>query len=1420
MADHSNKLQHARLYYPQPYALVKSCAVMLALFVLFLSFVVSRVIRVGPGFEFHPDALNAAVAAAVAGDIVELNANEYVVKPDATGVCLPMSRSITLRAASGMRSPPIIRAATADGTEVVIGVGANNVRLENFIIGRPAAGAQQNVDRIVAVLVSAGTQAEPSVFADGTVYGSNAHQKRSSPVGEIHAARELNKRQQPNQGSAPNRVLSGVVLNGIDFTASQSHTNVGFGAGAYVGVRIVQSRFANSADSNSIVTAAGARFESSTVERNTFGGSPSILNGVGLTLGANYWAPALRTDQATFCLDQSCTRFGPVVDGNAPGNVYPDVVSAVIANVQRIMLTVHDVEWSKSADSSACTTITRPGTTIEGVDIQTCTQTTEDDIGLGVSNINLHRYAHDQCRQGAITTLEGALVLMRNVQLTVKDDVAIAIGVLVTLTAEGQQSLLFDHVTMYGHANQVGISLAAPSTRVLLNEVEMFGFSVGIAHHAGHLSIADSVFSGADEVAIRVIGTMRHGLRITDTLFFSKGHAITFNGVKSSSLTEFYVACSRFLFASIQLPSDCSLNSQMCASALRHNTFIVASGSFSDTDRALLGRGANHYEEETIERATQYYKFTDNKQRAQFSFELHDHQGRIDEASGVVTIGGIKTHWAFMMVTHIPMRQECFAATVPSNGNSKGRVVSNLFDLRTDAPSACVSVALRVSLRGSDVDLQPEEDLSIYSVEHVGSASAQWTRAASHTVATEVDGATVAIDASSGNGQLVRAVVVAAHSSVARKSTPEQPKTTPPHVALAVTKSTRQFCVACGADRIPAATVDERCGGGTGQPVFDNIDAALKAVSNAKTGTASLFVYGDKCVTTSCTVELGSMSPNTLVIEGTGPTERGYIRRPGSCAASTSFIRAGAGVTLRYLLIASSVNVASSMPNCAVEAPAKSFAGPKLAYLTVGGGICIGRGRSNTVLLNSEISAANGGRALSIDEGANGCTLEGNVFTNGAVRISSLVSVSNCAFSADAWLEANDGAQLEASFNTFAPRRADATTVQPCLFGVTKSKSVINDNTFGEHCEVRVSGAGHDIKGGSSPWIGVRVMISGASRLSSATLGARSTIQGSSKAILNGVMLTTGALGDVLIGSSVRTSECAVKCEPALAGFDLAQSSVLDANSKQLLPKVWPTDVDSYVSFVDGSIKKCSAGEKSEYCTCLAKGARDRVVPKDVVSVKKQPKGNKKINLPQVVSSSDVCGLCNPSPLINNTECQTASIGAFFELTTNTDGPRCVDVGVCRLTSSVDNAFEIECADDTCTGNTGDPCSCIVCGCLYSTDADGTFGAKNCEPVIPTTPTTTPTPAPTNNTHTTLWLMLGFFGGICLLLCICAACWIVVSRDERIESVPMRTQPTAARQPPPPVVATPPPVEPTKPAASAFDYGVGNSEVRQRKTTK
>ena len=1340
---------------------------------LLLALGAARVIRVGPGYEFPPTGLRAAVDAAAANDIIELT-GECVVQPGADGVALPLSRPVIIRAALEAGAVrPIVRLATADGADVIFGVGASGVRLENLIIGRPAAGSPAAVARIVAVLASAGTQSEPSTYS-ALAYGRGAQRvKRSPALAEIHVAREARKRQVPAAADT-NRSIGRLAVVNVDFSASASHTNIGFGAGAYASLLVTQCRFADDADANAIVTAVGSVFDStSAVVRNVFGGSLLVQNGVGLLVGANYWAPALRAQQTTYCLDAGCTSFGPVVDADVPTSAYESVAAAVRANVQNIQLTVYDVEWARD-EATRCTTITRAGTTISGVDITTCQS--PDGSALGISTIRLTSGARP-CGAGALMAVEGALTLMSNVQLTLNSSAAGAAIAIVPASARlsvtggsASSTVLLQNVKLYGSDSPVGISLQTPATRVVLSACDMFGFATGILHLAGQLSVADSALIGATRSAIEIAGSAaKHGLRVSNTVFFGQGSGITFTGGSTpSALTEFYVACSRFLFMGLDLPG-CSSNTLLCASALRHNSFIVAPNTFTADARTLLARGANHYEESPLSGADQYYKFVSGAASPQVQFALSDHQGRIDDASGTVTVGGTSTRWEFVLATSMPMRAECFASTsTPSVGGTAVRVVSNFFDVRTDAPEACVSIALRVALAAADIALATNEQLAIYGVEHVGSTSAAWTLATSHYVSIDLDGASVAVDASSGGGSLMRAVVVAGPALASATV----PTATQAHAALAATRMSKQLCVACGTDRIPAHTIDERCGGGTASPVFTSIDAALSSLSDSsRSASVSLLVYGSQCVTSTCSVQIGATSPNKIVVEGLGPTERGALRRPAACASPTPFLVVGSGVTLRYLLVAADAKVAAAIPSCAISAPAASRAtdAPQLAYLTIGGGVCVESGRTNVAMLNCDVSVATG-RAVSLASGVRLASLESNSFAGGSVWSSgNSIGLTSNSFGAAAYVYVAAG-DATMTGNTFAARRADTLTVQTCTVALAGSKLVASGNSFGDGCTLQLNGSAHSL--GTGSWTNTRATADSGMLFYNVTLSTGNSIKagGPSAGVVLSNVVVSDSLADALVGFPMRSTRCA-QFEAKVGGFNLARSSVLvggDASIWTHIAFAWPTTSDSFIDPSSGDSLTCEAGDEdySDYCRCAldasivdsvagakrlvettttsaqlptatkapskldkmrvrkSKAAEKTAAPTDKPAASVDALGAKKAaRLAAAVTTSSTTapvstagGVCSavascPAGSSGQTAsaCSTLNIDGIALYTADDGLARCFK-GRCRALFG--NTVVAECEDATCARN-GDACSgCSVCGCTYSTSMTTTGGAS------------------------------------------------------------------------------------------------------------
>jgi hypothetical protein len=780
------------------------------------------------------------------------------------------------------------------------------------------------------------------------------------------------------------------------------------------------------------------------------------------------------------------------------------------------------------------------------------------------------------------------------------------------------------------------------------------GVQTGIAAQAGSISVENTLFLSNSLAGIQVSGVGKRGLGVTSSLFVKSGSGIAFgSSVKTSDMITIGVSCSRFVAAPLRVPVDCGVNPTSCAEMLRYNTLIAVPNSITAEDRRTLSRGENQYTEATPTDVAGYVQVVlATAAEKQHKFEMDDHHGRVDDVMATVTIVGTDTNWQMMIATHVPVSQKCFAHTLPAGTDPEGpaRVVSNLFDLRTNAPTQCVSVALRIQLDNS-TDLHDGEDLTVFSVSQLGTKDAVWQQAASHVVEITSGHGSVAVEASSGGGQLMSAVVVAAHANsvetgagnsasvaaigrvAASRTTAGArgvPISTTAHAALTNKKSDRQLCVACGNDQIPAYLIAERCSGNTQKNVLTSLDAALlEAQENVATQqqSVSLLVYGSQCVASKCTYSLGSTTAR-LLIEGVGPDARGSVRRPGSCDAATPFLVARtSGVTLRYLLISSEASVASAIPVCAIQAPASgttSIDSVQVAFSTVSGGICIGVGRGKTALLGNEISgSSDSGVVVSI--AGDGAMIERNSFSMGVVSFSSMSNsfLGNKIFASSRIVVSNStgAGQVTSAINVYGSRQWNKDL--RCVSIDRNSDFVSDSDTYGEACSIALGGtAVQSLRQTLSRTQFTRVQIeafanvqlSNISLLSSSAVvyarGLENTVY------LNNVFLDLSAttVGASLIGVSKRpTNKCALANEALLGGFILSKSIVYDlGTNRRLFTDIstrWPADNQYYVSADDGSLIKCTTTSTSEFCACAnpTTASKATTTGKSAIAVGKTP---------------------------------------------------------------------------------------------------------------------------------------------------------------------------------------------------------------------
>lgn len=1378
---------------------------MLLLLTCFIGAILARVWTVGDveSADYRASELATAVAKASAGDIIELLGGEFVVpQSKASNIGLVVDKSLTIRTAADATTRSILRAEKSDGIDALIGVGANNVVLENFVVGKPLAGLAFSTERMVGIYVSAGTQATPSGLSTNDYNSPAADLKKRAPgLDAVQVVRHLDAKRSRTFEDA-NRLLRNVAIRNIDFSAAGAHTGVAFGMGSYSNARVERSTFAADASTDAIVSVVGALFdESSLIDLSIFNGAPVVLKGNGPTIGTNYWTLALRGSHATFCIDRGCTKLGPVVDGDQfNSRAFATIADAVAANVRKIVVTGRSVDLYRSGSSPV--TIIRPGTTIQGDVADNC-EPDADGAGAAVATINIRNAQNGN--SGALISLDCALSEVSNVIFMLQADsprVAVAFVAQdatrrVTVGAAEEElgnTALFSNVKFLGDsAGQIAIHSASPITRLGVTASSFVGF--GIQHDAGTLVVADSEFVDNSVTGITLAGKGKRGLRVSNSLFAISGTAIAFSNVKASDMLELNVQCSQFLFAVPRLPTDCGAGT-FCATAYVHNTIVAAPKQLTLEERKMFSAGLNHYEEDTIDNIGRYAAFTGKADRSQISFALTDHQGRIDDVSGVVTMVGTNTRWHFALVTSIPMRQECFASSVPSGNDPQGpaRVVSNYIRVASDAPKQCISVAIRVSLSGAEVELHDGEDLSIYAIQHLGGAMTKWTRAVSHTISIDDNGASLAVEASSGGGTLTRAVVVAAHASQAEKAAALSKNVNQlaagSNAVLVATKLDLQLCVACGTDRIPAQISDERCGGGLQQPIFKSIEDALAEVQKipaaAKTTSVSILVYGTQCAVAKCSIDLATTAPVTkLVVEGLAVDVRGTIRRPSSCNRDTPFVNVNSGgVTLRYLLLGADTSLTTAIPKCVINVPASRGDGPRIAFTSISGGVCIGDKRPKTMLLGNEIAAAPKTAAISVINGES-LTLESNSIMVGNVLFGVFggAVVAANRFGQDVSVvsttKETSTTVLKLSGNVFASRRADGaaseiTCIDAGLNGVVQS---IGDS-FGDNC-ILLLGKKSSIA--NSVLNNVAVIATDGRFVNVTLAGLNSKIKSIGLAVLETVRidLASTQLGLALPGEPKRQFPCAKLHEARLATYDLAKSTIFDlASGKRLLVEAtarWPAVPTAFVSTVDGAVVNCVKDSTDDYCRCVAGKPIVSTTTLPPSSVTKKPTATPVANVLANAKEEVVVANDRKKQITADPQCAAACVssesfvvGPCISLdirdiagATQVDQPRC-KANKCMGPDSTRTQAPIVCASEQCIdangANTdGKLCGCTTCACFYRDESNDIIGADSCE--VPPTPK----PTPVSNTNTIVAFVLIFGLIFCCCLCCCCFFFCIVS---------------------------------------------------------
>ena len=1109
--------------------------------------------------------LRTALSSAQPDDTIELAApGEYVVD---SPLVLDTARVEVRSVAGGARA--VLRAAS--GAEVLLDVRASDVALRDLVIGHAASG---DAVRRVDVLVDAGTYTDNN--SDGYAgNGGGAPRKRS--VGSLVSLARSSAPVRTAQAAAgaANRALRNFVLQNVDFSASRAAVNLAFARGAYIAARVESCVFGAHAASAAIVAAPEARFADwVAVRRNVFDAAPlrapQLTDDGAPLLARNFWTPAApRRWTPTYCADRSCALLGPVADGARPAErAYATVAAALGANVGHVLVTAAEAPLGGSVN------VTRVGTLLEGR-ASGCTRAT---VLVGANE--------------TIASEGGALAAVRDLRFRLHSGAATALS----YGAGGSEAdVELERVAFVGDGAadaHCALNLSASHVRLAVRNSLFAALARGIVLGAGALTIADSTFVGHSAAAIAVRGSgAATGLSVAGTLFVGAPHgALVYDAsVHATRLAELYVGCSRFVDAPLRAPADCSGS---CAGALAHNTLIER----IEHERALpdgraLARGANHVERVSGSRGVDtYVKVALGARGGAHWFSLADHQGRLEAVRAAVT--GLDDG-AFMLASYVPMRSECFAGSLPADVGAAPRVVSNVWELASDAPDSCVAVELQFAVADVNATAHDAGDLSVRSPTHIDAASAtQWGEQVVETRATLGRNGAV-VRASAARGVLRRAAVLAAHANEHERAAAIE--TGSLDGVLAVPRAERQLCVACGTATLPAHALDERCGGDS-DAVFGDFDAALAAASAAREQgeSVSLLVYGDACATAQCTLALNGAGAGALTLEGLSATERGGVHRPAACAAEHPAALVGAGVTLRYLTLApEKVDAASAVPRCALAVSGEA----RVAFSALAGGVCVaGDVAGQLALFGNEIEPARNEPALYV--AANSRVLgEGNTLGGGGAVVRGTARLDSNSIRG-ALRAVGADAELTASANRFDARAADASDAT-CVAVRDGARLTATDNVFGAHCELELHAAGRvRISGGAArTWRDVRLSVAGAARdvrISQVTLLGRNAAIGvldgaKSSIVLHDVALDLAhtTLADALVGGASARSACAAAHEAALGGFALGESVLVHASTAARLLARTPQAVGLFVDPVDGALRRCADVPSAAYCQCV-----------------------------------------------------------------------------------------------------------------------------------------------------------------------------------------------------------------------------------------
>ena len=1137
---------------------------MLALLFPLLVACAPAVLLVGARQDYHSiaDALDAAAP----GDIVRL-VDAY----HDLAQTLVIDRAVTIDVATETRSATLV--ASSEEIDVLLAINANDVTLRGLTFGRSAN------PRAIDVFVSAGTQgAQSSFFTRSSGYGGvQAHQKRSLSSALLASS------ESPGLLDESTRAIRNLALLNLDFKASISAINVAFDVGAYINVQVTRCVFG--AQARALVTVPGARFASSPlIELNALASEDSVsLKGQGLMLGANFWSVAPPQATRTYCADRACTQLGPVIDADKPQRAFQTIAAALSAGVQHVQVTADRVEFGVTED-----VLDLVGTTIRGRTSTACTDAASSTTPVvSISD--------------GVVSVGGALVAMSDLRFEVQSGVPVAFSYTAAADGAASSDVLLERVSFASGDNVATLlKLESKSITLTLSRCTFLGGAVGVANNGGALTVTDSNFADNKRASIAIGGTgSGTGLRVSGSQFIAApGGSIVFDArVMSAQMLPISVTCSRFVFAQFVEPADCLRNAQQCANALRYNTFIEVQAPLAVVaNRRFLAHGNNHVEHVPAAQLPQYAQLQRSSGDS-FAFSFADQQGRFGRVRADIVFQ--RAAHAFVLASNVPVRQECFAESVPGQ-----RVVSGLFSLASDAPERCTSVALQFTVVSDAKDnstAAANDGMSVYDVRHLGNAargSVVWQKAASTVVLNKATASesNFVVEASSGAGGLLQAVVVA--QTLNNK---EQASALAAGDAARVARAHQHFCVACDGEIMPPYVQQERCDGGGAAHVFSDFDKALEAAQRAgDADSASLLVYGTRCATQQCTLTLSSAS---FTLEGFSVTQRASLVRNSSCAASAPMIRVSAPlVTVRYLQLGADTPLASAAPH---ELIGLSGAKSRVSFCTLGGGVVVRA--SNIELTGNELVAGGSGVALQIEGDTLNTLVQSNSIVAGLLTIAEKarhVVVDRNTFSARTQLI--NGGELTLTGNTF---KTDSTGAngdsELCLTSSGADASLTSTgDSFESGCRLVLERGGRAHVTGRknlAPWHDVVFSIDWMSEVRLANidlLGARSQIvlrstQAKDIVLYDiGIDLEQSSLSDTLVGRPLVRTPCSGANEPQIAGFALGDSLLLDAKTRRVLigGSIPLLSSSEFIDPLDGTVVKCADSPDADYCLCMRNG--------------------------------------------------------------------------------------------------------------------------------------------------------------------------------------------------------------------------------------